>query len=455
MTQNTSRSAETTPELVKRYAAPVPRYTSYPTAPHFNPGVGRDDYAAWLAALPAGARLSLYLHVPFCERLCWYCGCNTKATQRYEPVVRYLKPLRAEIGNVASRVPARHTVTHVHWGGGSPSILSPGDIRALAAVLQDCFSFGDNAEFAVEVDPRNLDDARIEAFARGGINRVSIGVQDFDPRVQAAINREQSFETTRRAVEGFRAHGVRGINIDLVYGLPHQTRDGVEETIGRVLELQPDRIALFGYAHLPERIRHQSQIDNAALPDAVERFAQSSRVARQLNAAGYVRIGLDHFAKPTDPLATAPVNRNFQGYTTDGADTLIGLGASSIGRFAEGYVQNAVSTGEYERLIAEYGLAVVRGFRLSLEDRVRASVIERLMCDFRFSARDLQERFGEAAAPVLEDVDQLLASDRAELVERTPDGFEVTERGKPFVRSIAACFDTYLGRGAARHATGV
>lgn len=443
------------PEVVKRYSSPVPRYTSYPTAPHFTDAVGPAQYAQWLAALPAGARLSLYLHIPYCDQLCWYCGCSTKAVQRYEPVTAYLPSLTTEIESVSARVPADHRVTHVHWGGGSPSILRPDDILSLAQATRARFHLADDAEFAIEADPRGLDETRIAAFAAAGVNRVSIGVQDFNPEVQKAINRLQSFEVTRNAIATLRGHGIERINIDLVYGLPHQTRQSVEATARKVLELAPSRIAAFGYAHLPQRLKHQRLIDEASLPGIVERFAQANRLAHILTAAGYVRIGLDHYALPDDPLAHGPVNRNFQGYTTDRADALIGLGATAIGRLPAGYVQNCVPVADYQRSVACCGLATARGVQLTEGDRMRGFVIERLMCDLAFPADELNRRFGVAAAPILEEAQMLLEADQDHLVERDGAAFRITEKGRPFARAIAACFDSYLGMGEARHAVGV
>lgn len=445
------------PELLKKYAAPVPRYTSYPTAPHFSDAVGPATYGEWLTQLPDGQRLSLYLHIPFCDQLCWYCGCTTKITQRYEPIARYLQALLREIDTVASKLRGRHVVEHIHWGGGSPSILLPDDIERLAGRLRSAFDVPADAELAVEVDPRGLDAERIAAFARAGVSRISIGVQDFDERVQLAINREQSFELTKSVIDGFRAAGVASINIDLVYGLPYQTRSSVDDTIRKVISLSPDRIALFGYAHLPSRITHQRLIPDESLPDAKERFAQSSRAARRLAEAGYVKIGLDHFAKPTDPLATRPVRRNFQGYTSDSAPVLVGLGASSIGRLPQGYVQNAVAMAEYERRVTDVGLATARGHAMSAEDEARAFAIERLMCDFRFPGEELAERYGAAAVPVLEDAAALIASDEDRILLPEPGSrdFVIGEEGRMFVRSIAACFDTYLGRREVRHSMGV
>lgn len=441
--------------LVRKYAGPVPRYTSYPTAPHFSPNVGDVQYVSWLAALPAGARLSLYVHIPFCHRLCWYCGCNTKASHRYAPVAGYLQSLQSEIANVAALVPSRHAVHHIHWGGGSPNILAAPHIVELAEALRAHFNVDNTAELAVEIDPREMDAERFDAFARAGVTRVSLGVQDFDVSVQAAIGREQSFETTMSAVAAFRERGIASINIDLMYGLPHQTRRSVERTIAQVLELEPDRIAVFGYAHLPDRMKHQRLIPADMLPGALERFAQSSRLARRLAEHGYVRIGLDHFAKPGDALASEAIGRNFQGYTTDQADALLGVGASAIGRLPEGYVQNAVAVADYERRIRAYGLATARGLALSSEDKVRGHVIERLMCDLTFSAADMRRKFGAAADAVVGEAEALIQADREGLIERTADGFIVTERGRPFIRSICACFDAYLGRTTARHAAGV
>jgi len=447
--------ATETPEIVRRHAAPVPRYTSYPTAPHFSPRIGEVHYVSWLADLPEGSRLSLYVHIPFCHTLCWYCGCNTRATQRYAPVAGYLPSLLTEIANVAALVPPEHRVTHVHWGGGSPNILSPADIRLLAGELRGRFKVAEAAEFAVEIDPRRLAAAQVEAFAQAGVTRVSIGVQDFDRSVQAAIGRLQSFADTRAAVAAFRAKGVRSVNIDLVYGLPHQTLDSLDRTLGRVLELEPDRIAAFGYAHIPERLKHQRLIDEDALPGDVERYAQSRRITQRLQERGYARIGLDHFARPGDALALGPVHRNFQGYTTDDADALIGLGASAISRLPQGYAQNAAAVPDYVGRVRAFGLATAKGFALGSEDRVRAHVIERLMCDLAFSAADLRRRFGALAEPVIGEARALLAADANGLVQATPDGFSVTERGRPFVRSLCARFDAYLGTGRARHSRGV
>jgi oxygen-independent coproporphyrinogen-3 oxidase len=430
--------------LIQRYGVPVPRYTSYPTANHFSEAVGAKDYRAWLGALAPGCSLSLYLHVPYCRELCHYCGCNTKATHKYRPVADYLTTLEAEIGAVSGLIPASHAVTHIHWGGGSPNILEAADILQLGDSLATQFTLSRDARFAVEIDARELHPDQVAAFAQIGVNRVSFGVQDFNETVQRAIGRMQSYEVTRQAVECFRDRGIGSINIDLVYGLPHQTEDSVARTIEQVLRLDPDRIAIFGYAHLPSRLKHQRLIDTATLPGAMERFRQSQRVAAMLTQAGYVALGLDHFARRTDDLSSKPLTRNFQGYTTDATDALIGLGASSISRLPQGFAQNEVSVDGYARRLVLNELATARGAILTQDDRVRAHVIERLMCDFTLSESELQDRFGQDASEVLALARNLVADDADGLVEATGDGFRVTEQGRPFVRAVCARFDAYL-----------
>ena len=431
-------------DLLQRHAVPVPRYTSYPTANHFNAAVDSETYRSWLAALAPGSSLSLYLHIPYCRELCHYCGCNTKATRRYSPVAEYLAPLEDEIESVAALLPPAHSVTHIHWGGGSPNILEAKDILHLGENLASRFNFSRDGEFAVEIDARELHSEQVDAFSRIGINRVSLGVQDFDERVQHAIGRLQSYEMTQKAVEQFRDKGIGSINIDLVYGLPHQTEDSVARTIEKVLSLDPDRIAIFGYAHLPSRLKHQRLIDDKVLPDAMQRFQQSRRVAAMLAQAGFVSIGIDHFARQSDNLSREPLTRNFQGYTTDAASALIGFGASAISRLPQGFAQNDVAVDGYARRLSLHGLATARGAILTEDDRVRSHVIERLMCDFSLSESDLTDRFGLAASEVITISRALVSNDTDGLVEATKNGFKVTDTGRPFVRNICARFDAYL-----------
>ncbi|PNG25411.1 oxygen-independent coproporphyrinogen III oxidase [Methylocella silvestris] len=443
-------------DVVARHATALPRYTSYPTANHFHAGVDHEAYRGWLGALPAGEAVSAYLHIPFCTDLCWYCGCSTKATRRYEPVAAYVDTLLAEIDATAAALPGKLRLDHLHWGGGSPDILAPADIERLAGALKRCFAIEPGAEFAVEIDPRLMSGQKASAFVRAGVTRVSLGVQDFDEEVQEAIGRIQSFAATKEAVNLFRARGVGSINIDLVYGLPRQSVSSLSRTLDQVLSLSPDRIALFGYAHLPHRMRNQRLIDEAALPPPLERFAQARAAAEGLRRAGYVALGIDHFAKPGDSLADGKLNRNFQGYTADGCETLIGFGASAIGRLPQGFAQNAPTVGVYAALVEAQGLASVRGFALTPDDRLRAHVIERLMCDFALDFSDLERGFGAAAASIKHEAEAVIAEDAEGFVERAPGGFRLTERGKPFVRHICARFDAYLSPGgSARHSLAI
>lgn len=448
------------PEILARYAdRPLPRYTSYPTAPHFGAGVDASVYREWLANLPAGEAVSLYLHVPFCRSMCWYCGCHTTITARDEPIARYLDALRREIGLVADSIPGRLAAGHVHFGGGTPTLMKPEQFVASMEALRARFGFDARSEVAIEIDPRTLEPEMIRALAAGGVTRASLGVQSFDPIVQRAINRVQTYEQTRVATEGLRAAGIGGINFDVIYGLPHQSVASCLETVKQAVSLAPDRFAVFGYAHVPGFKLHQRKIDEAALPDGAARHEQAEAIAAALVDAGYVRIGLDHFARPGDALARAfadgTLRRNFQGYTTDACETLIGFGASSIGRLPQGYVQNAVLIGEYVHRIGEGRLATGKGRAFAPEDRLRAAVIERIMCDHRVD-------LGQVCAPFDADPDRLIG-EAAVLDELVADGIArrdgrviaLTDEARPLVRVLAAAFDQYLGQGPVRHSRAV
>jgi oxygen-independent coproporphyrinogen III oxidase len=321
----------------------LPRYTSYPTAVQFDPGIDAEAYERWLAALPADAPVSLYLHVPFCAELCLYCGCHTTVARRHAPVAAYAELLEREIELIGARL-AGQTVTHIHFGGGTPTMLQPNELMRIMAALHARFRITRATEIAIEIDPRSLTRAHIAALADMGVHRASLGVQDFEPRVQEAIGRRQSIEQTARAADGLREAGIVHINLDLMYGLPQQTVATVTDTAERALKLRPDRIALFGYAHVPWMKRHQKLIPDAALPGSNERFAQSRAAADVFVGSGYQHVGLDHFARAGDPLAERQregrLHRNFQGYTTDETSNLIGFGPSAIGSLPGGYVQN-------------------------------------------------------------------------------------------------------------------
>ncbi|RWA59529.1 oxygen-independent coproporphyrinogen III oxidase [Mesorhizobium sp.] len=445
--------------LAKSLNENVPRYTSYPTAPHFHPGLDAIVVRGWMETLEGDDEISLYLHIPYCDRLCWFCACHTKQTLHYAPVATFLRSLHREIETVGGLVGGRGMVRAVHFGGGSPTMLRPDDILALGKALRDRFDFLDDASLSVEIDPNDMDEGRLDAFAAIGMTRASLGVQDFDPKVQKAINREQSFALTKSIVDAVRARGVTSVNLDLLYGLPHQTLESVAATVAQALTLTPDRLALFGYAHVPWFKKHQTMIDEAWLPDSAARLAQSQLAARLIVDAGYEALGLDHFAKPQDSLAVAAhggkIRRNFQGYTEDQCETLIGLGPSSISRYRQGYAQNIIATGEYERAVDSGQLAIARGIKLSVDDQARGWVIERLMCQFAFSAVDLVDRFGAVGQKLLCEASRLAISSQGELLRLEGENFVVPEESRPLVRTVAAKFDKYLRNGSARHSVAV
>ncbi|HEX9789369.1 MAG TPA: oxygen-independent coproporphyrinogen III oxidase, partial [Kiloniellales bacterium] len=446
-------------DLLSRYDQRVPRYTSYPTAPQFHAGVQEAAYRRWLAELDAAEPLSVYVHVPFCDSLCWFCGCHTKIVRRHAPVAAYLDVLLREIELVAGALPGRLPVCHLHLGGGTPTMLASADMERLFGTLRRFFAFQDDADIAVEIDPRAVPHGTLATLGRIGVNRASLGVQDLNPRVQKAVNRVQSLAETREVTNALRRAGIKSLNIDLMYGLPHQTVAGIRSTIDAVLGLAPDRLCLFGYAHVPWMKRHQKLIDEAALPGTEERFAQYRTAAERLQAAGYVWIGLDHFARPDDPLAVAlstrRLHRNFQGYTTDGAHARLGFGPSAIGALPQGFVQNAVAMSAYWAAVDGGHLPVQRGLVLSDDDRLQGAVIEQLMCYLEVDLAAISRRFGRAPDAFGDALDGL-ADPIADRLVTVRDGvLRVTPRGRPFVRTVCAQFDTYLAPDAQRHARAV
>lgn len=449
-----------TPDLLARYAdRPLPRYTSYPTAPHFAAGIDGADYAAWLAALPPEAPVSLYLHVPFCRSMCWYCGCHTTITAREAPVTRYLDALSREIDWVAEQIGHAPPARHVHFGGGTPSLMQPGQFVALMDRLHQRFRFDDMSEVAIELDPRTLAPAMTAALAEGGVTRASLGVQCFDPKVQRAINRVQSLAETAAATEGLRAVGIAAVNFDLIYGLPYQTLESCRDTVAQALTLLPDRFAVFGYAHVPDFKSHQRKIHAATLPGGAERHAQAEAIAALLQDAGYVRIGIDHYARRDDPLAIAArsgtLHRNFQGYTTDACDTLIGFGASSIGRLPMGYVQNAVRIDAYRDAVDRVGTAIARSCRFSEQDRLRGEIIERLMCDYSVNLPEICARHDADPTALIASASGLGALEEDGLITVRDGVIAVAPGARPLVRAVAAAFDAYLDRSPARHSRAV
>jgi oxygen-independent coproporphyrinogen III oxidase len=446
--------------IVARYAErAVPRYTSYPTAPHFAGEFSEAVYRDWLARLDPDESISLYLHVPFCHQICWYCGCNMKLAGRYTPVSDYVKHLIAEIDLVADALPARMPVAHLHFGGGTPTALSTGDLSAVMTRLNERFHLMADTERAIESDPRTLTEAMIRTIGILGFTRASFGVQEFDPAVQAAINRIQPPDMVARATAGLRSVGVRGINFDLIYGLPYQTTVTIRRTVEQCVEMRPDRVALFGYAHVPWVAKNQRMISEGLLPRACERLNQAEAAANALIAGGYMRIGIDHFALPGDALALAATNgrlrRNFQGYTSDSARTLIGIGATAIGRTPEGFVQNVGETGAWSRAVKEGLLPIMRGHTMGAQDNLRAHVIERIMCDGCVDLYAAGRAFRFPDDWYADELPALAALERDGLLNCTMGRLSLTSDGLPLARIVAAVFDTYLRAGAARHSVAV
>lgn len=446
--------------LAERYGQDrLPRYTSYPTAPHFSKVIDENCYRAWLGGMGRHDTASLYLHVPFCRSMCWYCGCHTSVTKRDEPIAVYQAAMRREIGMVAEALPHRTKVAHVHFGGGTPTIMTPALFTDLVATLRSCFFVLPDAELAVEIDPRTLTLPMVDALGYAGITRASLGVQSFDPAVQRAINRIQTFEQTAAATHNLRRAGVNAINFDLIYGLPLQSIESCVETVRQSVALRPDRLSVFGYAHVPSFKKHQRRISEADLPGSMERHRQAEAIAGALQQEGYVRIGLDHFALPVDPLAIAQrsghLHRNFQGYTDDRADVLLGFGASAIGRFRQGYVQNSVPTRDYLERIAKGRLATVTGYTLTSDDHFRAEIIERLMCDFVVDLDDVCHRYGLLPASLWPEVERLspLLSDG--VVAMKNGKLKVEDDSRFLVRTVASAFDAHIGRSAAVHSRAV
>ena len=430
----------------------LPRYTSYPTAPHFVP-LPEATYRGWLAAIPPGEALSLYLHIPFCQDLCWYCGCHTAITRSRARLSRYAEGLVRETALLAGALPAGLTVEALHLGGGTPSAIGAAGLRQVMSALRHAFGFRPDAELSAELDPRTLNDEVVALLGEQGFTRASLGVQDMDEGVQRRIGRIQPPELVASAVRRLRGAGIRSINFDLMYGLPGQDVTHVAASARFAAEQGADRVAVFGYAHVPWMKPHQKAIEEAALPGALARMDQAEAAERALLAEGYVAIGLDHFARPDDPMAIAAkagtLHRNFQGYTTDRAPVLLGLGASSIGSLPQGYAQNIADERRWLAAVEAGRLPVARGLELTGDDRLRRSFIEAVMCDLELDLSRVPVPIWQAAEPRLA---PLLRDGLA----RLEDGrLRVTEAGRRFVRHVAACFDARLGAGPARHSRAV
>lgn len=426
----------------------VPRYTSYPTAPNFKQVENKAIYINWLQGLSEDSKLSLYLHVPFCSKMCWYCGCHTKVTKRYDPIEAYVNLMLKEIEILGKTLKKKHKASHIHFGGGTPSILQPHDFEKIMKHLNICFDIDNKTEIAIEIDPRSLDRSKAESYARCGVNRVSLGVQDLNHKVLESVNRPQPLQLSFDAVRLFKRNGIKNISIDLLYGLPHQTIETMEETIEKALLLEPSRVSLFGYAHVPWMKKHMTMLDETTLPDKDLRYDLFDMGESKLIENGYVPIGIDHFAKPDDSLSIAAkdgqLKRNFQGYTTDTADALIGIGSSSIGKFPEGYTQNAVDMPIYQESILGGELPVHKFCTLNKDDNLRASVIEHLMCDFKADIPSLCLEYGYKENH-LDHIFEKLESLKSKNMLSITDNKVITiePHARLVARLICAEFDTY------------
>lgn len=441
--------------LLRKYDKAVPRYTSFPTAAQFTPGLSQAAYGRFLGEVQDGETVSLYVHIPFCHSLCHYCGCNTKVVNSYEPVRAYLSVLHQEIALTRAAVKAAPVVTRLHFGGGSPNYLKAEDLESLIEALRARFTFGPEAEIDIECDPRYLDEALIEAYAAMGVTRVSLGVQDFDARVQEAINRVQPFEQVRACVERLRAAGIARINFDLMTGLPLQSLETVARTAELSVSLSPDRLAVFPYAHVPWMKRHQSLLEKFPMPGPQERFAMTELVREKLVAAGYAAIGIDHFARPDDRLALAlrnhDLHRNFQGYTDDPSQTILGFGLSAISSFEGAYAQNTTDAPAYRAALAKGEFPVARGCALSEDDIARRDLIQTLMC---YGEVDLSIHAGILFS-LPRTLPALAVLQQDGLVELGEEYLRITDKGRPFTRVVAACFDPYYEEKPDRHAKAV
>lgn len=443
--------------MIAAYDRPVPRYTSYPTAAQFAPSVGPADHAAWLADL--GSRTTaVYLHVPFCRQLCFYCACNTTAMNRPETLEGYARAMIGELEHVA-RIAPDMMVGSIQWGGGTPSQLGPERLMKVSRRLATLFDVRADREMSMELDPRFCDQALADAMAALGVTRVSLGVQDFDLAVQQAINRLQSPELTAEAIVRLRQAGLRHFNIDLVYGLPQQTLETLSRTLDEAIALAPDRFAVFGYAHVPWMKPRQAVIDAATLPGASERAAMADLVEARLIAAGYHKVGLDHYARPGDALARAAaqhrLRRSFQGYVADEWPWVVGIGASAISCLPRGYVQNVAEAGSYRAAIDEGGLASARGIAWSAVDRLRGDIISELMCHFEVDLGQVCDRHGAPLPALLSEVPGLASLIDDGLVSLDGGHLSVTAQGRPLVRSVCAIFDRHYTGAEGRHARAI
>lgn len=438
--------------------ARVPRYTSYPTAPHFHGGIGAARFSEWLRKAELDRPISLYIHVPFCHHLCWYCGCNTSVNKSEEPIHRYVSALISDIERTCALLPSRPRIGHLHFGGGSPNRLSSALFARIMQTIHAYFDVEPDAELAIEIDPRFVEDEQILTYAKAGINRASIGVQDFDAKVQMAIHRIQPFRQVRDVVDKLRAAGIAAINFDLIYGLPHQSEASILNTVKKTLSLAPQRIALFGYAHVPWMKKQQKALEHFPMPDQRQR-ARLASLARSRLEDVYHPIGIDHFAIKGDSLETAlrsmTLRRNFQGYTKDEADTLLAFGPSSISKLRQGYVQAQSDTLLWMQEVQSGRLTAMRGFALSEDDRMRGAIIEQLMCSLTVDLEAIATQYRVDPAQFLPALEAAQPYIRHGMASLSGWILRINPDWRVAARSIAALFDAYLEGGAKRHSEAV
>jgi oxygen-independent coproporphyrinogen III oxidase len=443
------------PTFLKYARQNTPRYTSYPTAPHFHGGVNAGVFAQWLMGLKPDASGSLYVHIPYCREMCWYCGCSTRATRKTEPVAAYTETLLTEIDLAAATFAQKPSIAHIHFGGGTPTILTEAQFTAVMDRIRMRFSVSETAEIAIEIDPRIFTASKAGHLARCGVNRASIGVQTFDADVQAKINRIQPADTVRACVQNLRTAGIGHISFDLLYGLPGQTLESCRDTVSTALDLEPDRLSVFGYAHVPHMKRHQKLIRNDDLPGPELRIEQALAIAHAVQSSGFIPIGIDHYARPDDDMgrmiAASKIRRNFQGYTTDQSEFLLGLGASAISRTPMGYAQNTPDVAAWTRAIKAGHLATARGIALESDDRARGDIIEQLMCGLEVDLDKVASVFeGSVGMP---DMDDLIEDG---IVRRQGNRITLAKDSRMLARVVAARFDSYLTASkTARHSASV
>jgi oxygen-independent coproporphyrinogen-3 oxidase len=441
-------------ELAAKYACAGPRYTSYPTAPQFREDFPLDQYQAWQHRDGDHKRapLSIYVHLPFCNDICYYCACNKIVTREKGAARQYLDHLQSEIEMQSQLVGARRPITQMHWGGGTPTYLDNAEITELMHMLASHFRLLDKGyrEYSIEIDPRTIERSTIALLKGVGFNRISLGIQDFDPLVQKAINRIQPYHQVEPLVECIRSHGFRSLSFDLIYGLPHQDRHSISETLRKVISLRPDRIACYNYAHLPERFSSQRAIDRLTLPEPREKLYLHEIISHSLQDAGYEHIGMDHYVLPNDELALAQregrLQRNFQGYSLHMADDLLGMGVSAISQIGDFYLQNERSLEGYYGLVEKGQLPSNRGCKVTSEDKLRRHIIMSLISDLKLDINDCNRQFGiEFNRDFSEQLESLLPMQEDGLLRIDESEISITTRGRPFLRNICMPFDAYLG----------